>query len=112
VGTQEQRSAENQAIFRAGNEALRRSADGRAPALRFLCECGDETCFERATLELADYESIRKHPRRFIVVSGHEDNSGDSSRVVERLDSYSVIEKLDGAGEIAERRDPRSKEAR
>ena len=83
----------------------------QAPSLPFLCECGDEKCFERATVELAAYESVRQHPRRFIVVPDHEDNTGDSSRVVEQREGYSVIEKLDGAGEIAERRDPRSEES-
>jgi hypothetical protein len=112
VGTQEQRSAQNQTIFRAGNEALRRSADGAAGRLSFICECGHDRCFERMHLAVEDYEAVRADPRRFVVVPGHERSGEERSRLVERGDGYSVIEKLDGAGAIAERLDPRAEERR
>jgi hypothetical protein len=103
----ERPSADTQAVFRAGNEALRRNADSKPTDLPLMCECGLASCFERLVLAKEEYEVVRSHPRRFVVAVGHEDNGDDESRVVERRDAYSVIEKVDGAGEIAVRRDPR-----
>lgn len=98
-----ERRARAETVFRAGNEALRRAAGTRDGTVPFLCECGDERCFERVPLTQEDYEEVRAHPRRFVVAHGHE----GEAQTVARRDGYAVIEKDAAAGEIAARTDPR-----
>ena len=103
----QERDARAQTVFRAGNEALRRAAGSPDGPVPFLCECGDEKCFERVSLAPEDYEQVRAHPRRFVVASGHE----GEAQTVARRDGYSVIEKAHGPGEIALETDPRGESA-
>lgn len=105
----EDRAARNEALFREVNEQVRSLADRQqsAPAeeLLIICECSDDRCTERVALPLAAYEAVRANPRRFVVVTGHEN---DFERVVERFGSYSIVEKEGRAGVVAERTDPRT----
>jgi hypothetical protein len=101
------RLAQNEAVFRAGNEridAIIPTTSGTAP---YLCECGNAECFEPVPLTHVEYEGVRAHPARFFVASGHEDLSAGEV-VVEDLGRYTIVEKQGGAGEIAARTDPRS----
>jgi hypothetical protein len=104
----ERRAAENEAIFRDANERIEKRLSeltlegGRAP---FLCECEDMGCREMLRLTPAEYESVRADPRHFVIAPGHPTEHG---RIVERTDRFAVIEKVGGAGEIAEELDPRS----
>ena len=105
----EERAARNEALFREVNEQARGLADRHppTPAREFviICECSDDGCVEGISVPLTVYESVRSHPRRFLVVSGHED---EFERVVERADGYSIVEKQGQAGRIAEQNDPRT----
>ena len=101
------RLAQNETIFRAGNERIdtnRGSTSGTAP---YLCECGNASCFESVPLTHAEYEEVRSHPARFFVASGHEDLSAGEV-VVEDLGRYTIVEKQGAEGEIVTRTDPRS----
>jgi hypothetical protein len=101
------RLAQNEAVFRAGNEridAITATTSGTAP---YLCECGNADCFEPVPLTHAEYEGVRAYPARFFVAPGHEDLSAGEV-VVEDLGPYTIVEKQGGAGEIATRTDPRS----
>jgi hypothetical protein len=71
----------------------------------FLCECADERCTAIIQLSLEAYEEARQRPRRFINVPGHEALSVESGAAVvaERLPGYILVDKIDGAGVIAER---------
>jgi hypothetical protein len=105
----EERAARNEALFREVNEQVR-SLAGRqdsAPSegLIIICECSDDSCTDRLSLGLADYEAVRADPRRFFVMPGHEN---DFERVVERFDGYSIVEKEGQAGRVAEQTDPRA----
>lgn len=64
--------AENETIFRAGDESIDRAAGGKLEQVPFLCECGNERCLARVELTPAAYEAVRAHPARFFVVPGHE----------------------------------------
>src|SRR5579862_7576472 len=45
------RLATNEAVFRAGNEAIDHNWERKdATTRQYLCECGAETCFERVTM--------------------------------------------------------------
>ena len=102
-----ERAARAQTIFRAGNEALARAAGGRDGVIPFMCECADERCLADLALPHGEYEEVRAHARRFVVVSGHEATGGGDVRIVERRDGYSVIEKQAEAGDLAATTDPR-----
>ncbi len=72
----------------------------------FLCECADRSCASRLTVSTGQYEAVRAHPDRFLVVAGHEVPRFE--RVVEDHGSYVVVEKQGEAAEVAEDTDPRS----
>lgn len=105
---EERRLIENEMIFKEVNKDI----DGflhdvgvqkvlRAP---FYCECSDIHCTRRIDLSAAEYEGIHRNPKRFIVLNGHEDTKIE--RVVERRDTYEVVEKLPdlpSAREVAHR---------
>ena len=108
MDVRERRVALNQTIFRAGNEALAESADPTRDALPFMCECADERCLEAVVLTRAQYEEVRAHPRRFVLLRGHETRGDEPMHVVEESERFLVLEKEDGAGRIAEEQDPRA----
>jgi hypothetical protein len=101
-----ERIAENDATFRAANEKVAASADaydltGPVP---FICECAEETCTNVILVSLDDYREIRKHPRRFLNVPGHEALmlKAHAGIVVEDRGTYLLVEKIGVAGEIVE----------
>jgi len=100
----------NESLFREINEGIER---GQWPGeedspVSFRCECARLGCTELVELSPRRYEQVRANPRRFIVVPGHE--RLEAEIVVERHPGYLVVEKLDGAAELAERTDPRGPE--
>jgi hypothetical protein len=102
------RLAENEAVFRAGNEAIAANTDNGARERRdYLCECGAASCFERVTLVPEEYEAVRAFPARFFVTPGHEDLSAGEV-VVEESSRYVVVEKGSEMRAIVERSDPRA----
>jgi hypothetical protein len=102
----ELRVARNETIFRDVNEAIQSGRwPGDSDAAAFRCECGLFGCARLLELEIAEYERIRSHPRRFVVAVDH--NLPEAETVVERHAGYLVIEKEGRAGEVAEATDPR-----
>jgi hypothetical protein len=103
----EKRVAHNELVFRELNERIEagRWPGDEASGVAFRCECGDLGCNQLLELAPAAYERVRAHPRRFVVVPGHE--LPEAETVVERAGDYLVVEKLDAAGRIAESHDPR-----
>jgi hypothetical protein len=99
--------AANQSRFRRSNERLQRSAHshrfraaGRVP---FLCECADPGCFEAVMLSMEEYELVRLHPSRFVLVAGHEDAEAAHERIVEAESGYAIVEMVGAAGAEAAR---------
>jgi hypothetical protein len=95
-------------LFREVNEQGRALAEQFAvpdglPA--FVCECSDDSCVERIRVPVEVYESVRAHPRRFLVAPGHESSV---EQVVGGDDGYVIVEKTGTAGRIAEQNDPRT----
>lgn len=106
-GRKQRRAAANEAVIRDVNEGIER---GQWPGeedkpVGFRCECAQIGCNRLVELTIREYEEIRAHPRRFVVVVGHE--APDIETVVESRPGYLIVEKRDQAGEIAERSDPR-----
>jgi hypothetical protein len=106
VSSREERVGKNEALFREVNERIREVSafDGD---VEFLCECGDASCTQPITMSIAEYEALRAHPTRFVIVPGHE--FPDLERVVEQNDRYAVVEKSPGVdADIAIETDPRA----
>lgn len=104
----EERLALNEAAFRVANERMSawpERHEGERPE-SYFCECAHEQCTQRIELRRDQYESVRRSPRRFAVVPGHE--VPDVETVVERLDGYLIVEKPPDLDTLIERTDPRS----
>jgi hypothetical protein len=106
-GKKQRRAATNEAVIRDVNEGIERGqwpGDEDTPA-GFRCECARLGCNRLVELTVREYEHIRSHPRRFVVVPGHE--MTDVETVVATRPGYVIVEKLDQAGQAAEQTDPR-----
>ena len=94
MATREECRAKNEAIFRAGNEAIVKNTPGSEPLLPLICECGTGDCLETIEVAPSEYGAVRSHPARFVLAVGHQD---ETELVVDEFDRYSVVEKT-GAG--------------
>ncbi len=100
------RLAANEVIFRQVNEGIERGqwpGEPEAP-VGFRCECARLGCNMLITLTQPEYEQARAHPRRFVMVSGHE--MPEIERVVAGGSEYVIVEKFGTAGEQAQVEDP------
>ena len=106
-GKKQRRAASNEAAIRDVNEGIERGqwpGDEDAP-VGFRCECARLGCNQLVELTVHEYEEIRAHPRRFVVVPGHE--LPEVETVVATRPGYLIVEKRDQAGAAAESSDPR-----
>jgi hypothetical protein len=101
VSTREERRAENEAIFRAGNEAIVHNV-GNLPALPLICECGSAECVDQIHVTPEEYQAVRSHVARFLLATGHED---ENETVLDEFDRFSVIEKTGDGRAVVEDRD-------
>jgi hypothetical protein len=88
-----QRLEENEKLFREVNERVEdvQVELMSGPDSEWVCECGDESCFEKLTVPLREYREVRAHDNWFLIKPGHEKT--DVDRVVQRGDDYFVVEK-------------------
>jgi hypothetical protein len=104
MGSVERRLARNEVMFRAINERIRELAQRFGEAedddVAFVCECADETCVERITLKLAQYDEVRVLPARFFVVPGHEATSLVET-VLFRAPGVLIVRKVGLAADVA-----------
>jgi len=99
----EQRAARNEVLFREVNENIARLEDrygGSAQQPVFICECSNDSCTEHIPVDAETYQRVREHPRRFLVLPGHVDETLESR--VEVHPAYVIVEKTGAAGEVAE----------
>ncbi|HVC86592.1 MAG TPA: hypothetical protein VNC40_04105 [Gaiellaceae bacterium] len=66
----------------------------------FICERSNDSCTERIPVDAETYQRVREHPRRFLVLPGHVDETLESR--VEAHPGYVIVEKTGAAGEVAE----------
>jgi hypothetical protein len=104
----QRRIGRNEGLFRRVNEAILRGLWPESPerVVAFRCECARLDCNAPVRTSVATYERVRAHPRRFLLVPGHEMPSVEIP--VENGSGYLVVEKIQIAGEVAEDIDPRS----
>jgi hypothetical protein len=101
-----ERLAINEALFRNVNEGIRAGQREPAETIAVRCECGTLGCNRLFEIPLHLYEGVRAHPRRFLLLTGHDVPEVES--VVERHEGFDVVEKRPDTGAIAEATDPRS----
>src|ERR1700730_14894024 len=66
----------------------------------FICECVRVDCGGVLDLSIEEYARVRSHPRRFVVLPGHEEPAVEST--VEVYPGYVVVKKRGEPGRIAE----------
>ena len=104
----QERLGVNESVFRQINEGIERGqwpGEEDAP-VGFRCECARLGCNDLLELSVHEYEHVRAHPCRFMVVPGHE--HPEVEVVVEAHAGYLVVEKRDQAADTAVENDPRS----
>jgi hypothetical protein len=91
VDLRAQRAAENEKVFRRINERVE-ALSGERELLTLVCECADVRCVDRIEgVPAAEYEAVRRHLDRFLVLRGHE--QPDVERVVDERPGYLVVSK-------------------
>lgn len=95
------RLAQNEALARRINDRIeyQRPRNGES-ADSFICECVRVDCGGILDLTIAEYARVRSHPRRFVLLPGHEEPDVEST--VEVYPGYIVVEKRGAAGRSAE----------
>jgi hypothetical protein len=93
--------AQNEALARRINDRIeyQRPRNGESSD-SFICECVRVDCGGVLDLSIEEYARVRSHPRRFIVIPGHEEPAVETT--VELHPGYRVVEKRGEAGRIAE----------
>jgi hypothetical protein len=99
------RRARNEVLFREINERLQ-GLNGDFGTSEWLCECSDLECVGRVEMTEAEYEDVRRHGARFVLLAGHEQL--DIERIVTRHVGYVVAEKTGIGADLALLRDPRA----
>src|SRR5215218_7509969 len=64
------RVGQNQALYREVNERvkeLNEAFDALLPLGEWICECANESCFEKIEMTHEEYEAVRAGERRFFV---------------------------------------------
>jgi hypothetical protein len=102
MDARDERIAKNEAVFRAANREIEEAEEkaGGDGVLEVLCECGQDGCSGLISLTVADYDGVHSQEDRFVVVPGHENSEIET--VVERRETYFVVDKFGEAEEIAE----------
>jgi hypothetical protein len=93
--TPEDRVAQNNATFREANESIRDTVEREQPSMTtipFICECAREDCRELVPMSLDAYASVREEPTYFVNFPGHEEVEGAGPVVVERGETFVVVD--------------------
>jgi hypothetical protein len=89
--SRDERLVENELLFRKVNERIVELGDAWADELEIVCECASENCTYPIAIQTGDYENVRRHSGRFIVLPGHE--LAQLEYVVDTAHGYLVVEK-------------------
>jgi hypothetical protein len=109
--SRQERAANNQTLFREVNERVKDvnvNFHAHSAVSEWVCECANDTCFERVEMSMSEYEDIRSAGERFFVAPSDEHVWPDVEQVTVRNDRYWVLEKAELAGKLAKRADPRA----
>lgn len=103
MGVWEERAGRNEALFREVNEniaELEERLDSGNNWLPVICECAQADCVTQIRIRTTEYVAVRRHPHRFIVARGHEQEAIEQV-VAQGGPEYVIVEKLGAAAEAA-----------
>jgi hypothetical protein len=106
--------AKTQSLYREVNERVNEVSTQRASfdmPQDVICECAQPECTERIRMNAVEYTGLRSRSTWFVIAPLDQHFFPEVERIVTRNGHYWVVEKLDEAGVIAEKRDPRSRQA-
>lgn len=89
-----QRMTENEAVFRQWNESihgLNNTQHVAAVKAQVFCECSDENCAQKITIDLRDYVEIHKRRNEFVICPGHQ--VAMVEKIVTQHPAYTVVRK-------------------
>jgi len=98
-----ERLAANEAIARQVNEQVEQLAqrwNAKDEPLEILCECSLSECAMRLHVALPEYNAVREHDARFLIVDAHIVEQIE--RRVGQAGDATVVEKVGPSREIAE----------
>jgi len=78
------------AFSRSVNDELVGLSAAHGGIRRIVCECSRRRCTDLLDVTVADYDAVRAHPTRLLVVSGHE--LASVQRVVTRTRRVAVVQ--------------------
>ena len=99
-----ERIVENEAGWRTANERIRNAMSSATSGMRVTCECGNDDCSVMIEISTQDYELVRSHPARFVVLPDHD--IPEAERVVHRESDHWVVEKVGRAKMSVTEADP------
>src|SRR3954470_6990070 len=112
------RAAKNQSLLREVNERIEHLAAGQPSSvfeemrlgkeIDLACECMDETCTERVTMTVGEYEEVRSDSNMFFVRPGHDVREVEV--ILREESNYVVVRKIGAGALVAEKLDPRKRE--
>lgn len=116
----ERRLAENQVFFRQSNQQVAKGLDelqklaeatdqkdlspDTTRPIQFYCECSDENCKKRISLQPAIYSQLHKNSDQFILLPGHDIPAIE--RTVQVEESFIVVEKYNTAPTTTDNANP------
>jgi hypothetical protein len=89
-----EREAHRQVELRSTNELVAHAARAGSLRLTLACECGDEGCDGLLEATGDQYEAVRQHGSRFLILRTHE--NAETSVVVSAQTGFDVIESIGG----------------
>ena len=109
----EVKAARNQSLFREVNERIKEVGEQSASIAdneQAICECANDKCSERISVNVEEYQHVRERPTWFLVAASEEHYFPEVERVIESNERYWIVEKLDGAAVVAAKLDPRQRQ--
>ena len=96
MGSTEERKrriVKNELAFQAYNERRQQFEAGEADPIPFVCECGDDQCFQTIEVHPKDWATAHQREDQFVVAPNHV--IPDLERVVDRRNVYWTIRKFE-----------------
>jgi hypothetical protein len=96
MGSTEERKrriVKNELAFQAYNERRQQFEAGEADPIPFVCECGDDQCFQTIEVPPKDWATAHQREDQFVVAPNHV--IPDLERVVDRKNVYWTIRKFE-----------------
>ena len=107
--THNERLAEIEVLFRAGNDRMaswpeNRERMQRGETLPFFCECGLMGCRKNVWLTGPQSEAVRADARRVRIAPGH--GMLEAEDIIERQDGYCVVQKHEDVRDLVDEPPP------